>query len=39
MNRTTEIDNEFVTMWYYPDEKIVHHQFHKFISGGRFGIL
>ncbi len=29
MPRKTIIDNEFITIWYYPDEKIVHHQFHK----------
>lgn len=29
-------NNEFVSMWYYPDKKIVHHQFHKFASGEAF---
>ncbi len=30
----TVIDNEFITMWYHPEEKIVHHQFHtKTING------
>lgn len=29
MSKITIIDNEFITMWYYPVEKIVHHQFHK----------
>ena len=29
----TIIDNEYVTMWYYTDKKIVHHTFHKFLHG------
>ena len=29
MNKVTIIDNEFITLWYHPEEKIVHHQFHK----------
>ncbi len=33
MENQTIIDNEYVTMWYYPDKKIVHHQFHKFLHG------
>lgn len=33
MSKITEIDNEYVTLWYYPDQKIVHHQYHKYISG------
>ncbi len=32
----TILDNEFVTMWYYPDKKIIHHQFHKFLHGQAF---
>lgn len=27
------VENEFVTVWYYPDQKIIHHQFHKFLYG------
>lgn len=30
MSRTTVLDNEYFTVWYYPDEKIVHHRFHRF---------
>lgn len=30
------VDNEFATLLYYPDDKIVHHQFHKPISGQAF---
>lgn len=32
----TILDNEFVTLWYHPDTKIVHHQFHKFLHGQPF---
>lgn len=32
----TVVDNEFVTVWVYPDKKIVRHQFHKFIFGEKF---
>lgn len=30
------VDNEFVTVWVYPDKKIVRHEFHKFIYGETF---
>jgi hypothetical protein len=36
MPRTTIIDNEYATLWYYPDQKIVHHEFHQPISGEQF---
>ena len=36
MPPTTVLDNEFVTMWYYPEDKIVHHQFHQFMFGQPF---
>jgi hypothetical protein len=29
----TIIDNEFVTLRYYPETKIVYHKSHKFFSG------
>jgi hypothetical protein len=29
MEKQTIVDNEFITLWYYPEEKIIHHQFHK----------
>jgi len=32
----TIIDNPFVTVWYHPDKKIVHHQIHKFVFGNAF---
>ncbi|GAK59393.1 hypothetical protein U27_06377 [Candidatus Vecturithrix granuli] len=33
ISKITILDNEFVAIWYYPDKKIVHHQFHKFLHG------
>jgi hypothetical protein len=33
---TTIIDNEFATLWFHPETKIVHHQFHKPIGGQSF---
>jgi hypothetical protein len=36
MTKETVIDNEFCSMWYYPDKKIVHHKIHKFIFGETF---
>ena len=32
-SKITVMENEFVTVWYHADKKIVHHQFHKFIHG------
>jgi len=32
----TVLDNEYATLWYHPETKIVHHQFHKPISGQAF---
>ncbi len=29
-------DNDFATLWYHPDKKIVHHHFKKFIYGQVF---
>lgn len=29
MEKITVLENEFVSLWFHPDEKIVHHQFHK----------
>ena len=33
---TTIIDNEYATLWYHPESKIVHHQFHQPIGGQAF---
>jgi hypothetical protein len=30
------LSNEFATLWLYPETRIVHHQFHKAISGQAF---
>ena len=30
------IETPFATLWYYPAERIVHHQIHKFIFGAAF---
>jgi hypothetical protein len=32
----TIIQNEFVSLWYYEEEGIVHHKFHKFLYGEPF---
>jgi len=36
MTKMTISDTEYATLWYHPDHKIVHHQFHKFIHGEEF---
>lgn len=36
MRKETIVENEFFSLWYYPDQKIVHHKFHKFIFGEAF---
>jgi len=36
MNKQTIIDNEFSSLWCYPEAKIIHHKFHKFISDSEF---
>jgi hypothetical protein len=36
MNRIAILENEGMSLWYYPDTKIVHHQFHIPVSGKRF---
>jgi hypothetical protein len=33
MNIQTIVDTEFVTLWYYPEEGIIHHQIHKYLYG------
>ena len=33
MNKEIILDNEYMTLWYYPQKKIVHHEFHKFAYG------
>ena len=36
MRRETVIETPFASLWYYPAERIVHHQIHKFIYGEAF---
>ncbi len=36
MSRITIVDNPRVTLWYHPEEKIVHHCIHGFIYGCEF---
>ena len=36
MPKTTIIDTDYATLWYHSEQKIVHHQFHKFIYGQEF---
>jgi hypothetical protein len=33
MEKEIILDNEYMTIWYYPYKKIVHHEFHKFTYG------
>jgi hypothetical protein len=33
MSETIIVDNEYVTLWYHPEHKVIHHQFHKFTYG------
>jgi hypothetical protein len=40
MRRETVVETPFASLWYYPAERIVHHQIHKFIYGEAFrGLL
>jgi hypothetical protein len=36
MKKITVIDTNLVSLWYYPDAKIVHHKFKGFVSGQPF---
>ncbi len=36
MTAQTILDNDYATLWYHPESKIVHHKFHKFIYGENF---
>ncbi len=33
MSKKTILDTDYVTLWYYPETRIVHHKFHKYIYG------
>lgn len=36
MSKIVIEDNEYASMWYYPESKIIHHVFKKFMSGETF---
>ena len=36
MPKKVLLDNEWVTIWYHTDSKIIHHQFHQYIYGEKF---
>ncbi len=36
MKQETILETDYATLWYYPEAKIIHHKFHKFIHGERF---
>jgi hypothetical protein len=36
MDKEVVLDNEYMTVWYHPGKKIIHHQFHKFTYGKLF---
>jgi len=36
MNKVVVLDTEYATLWYYPEAKIVHHKWNKFIYGAEF---
>ncbi|WP_027621432.1 hypothetical protein [Acetivibrio clariflavus] len=35
VNMEILLDNDYATLWYYPDTKIIHHKFKKFIYGDK----
>jgi hypothetical protein len=36
MPAITIMSNEYISMWYYPESKILHHQVHQFFFGQTF---
>ena len=36
MPKITIIDNEYASLWFYPESRIVHHQIHKFMRKGLY---
>jgi ribonucleotide reductase alpha subunit len=39
-NRITVLDTDYATLWYYPESKVIHHVFHRYIHGQHFrGVL
>ncbi len=36
MSAVNVLENEYASLWYHPEAKVVHHQFHKYIFGDAF---
>jgi len=36
MTQTTVLDTDYATLWFYPETKVVRHEFHRFIYGPEF---
>jgi len=36
MEKITIFDTEHVALWYYPDKKVIHNQFNKYVYGGPY---
>ena len=36
MEKTTILDTENAAIWYYPDKKIIHNQFNKYVYGNPY---
>lgn len=36
MDKELIVDTAYASLWYYPEDKIIHHEFHKFIHGDMF---
>ena len=36
MEKIVVMDNEYATVWCYPEKRIIHHQFHQFTHGESF---
>ena len=36
MNKQTVYEDDSISVWFYPDEKIVHHKIRKFVYGDSF---
>lgn len=40
MSKTVILETDYATLWYHPEARIVHHEFHRFIHGDQFrGVL
>jgi hypothetical protein len=35
-NRTVVLDNEYITLWYWPAYRLVHHEMHQYTAGDPF---